>query len=222
MSTKNLARTVIEGGRSSWNRWARRQSHGKHRAWQRAALDHLAAGGDPDALTISHLPVDRGFDDKLGPPRRWLARQVGRPWDLVRGELLRLFDTRTTAGRHIVFGHMLPWVQEMEEVRTFRCWSPFFVDRRGILREAAPLRPVYPRKVLAPLPRDERALEAWLGGRRVGERGPALFWFVLTDGGRYRQDRRLADEDVALWRSLPDWFRERHVPGAPAPEPRRN
>jgi len=41
-----------------------------------------------------------------------------------------LFDTRTTAGRHIVFCHMLLWVEGVHRQRRFA----FTVDRRGILR----------------------------------------------------------------------------------------
>jgi hypothetical protein len=50
---------------------------------------------------------------------------------------------------------------------------------------------------------------------RVLEVGPALFWCTLTPGLAWRQDRRMDDEDAALWRSLPLEFRERHTPAAP-------
>jgi hypothetical protein len=219
MSTKNLARTVIEGGRTRWSRDYRRMMNAKDRAREREALGRLATGGDPDGLVVpGPESAGRGFDDKLGPPRRWLRSQIGRPWDLVRGELLRRFDTRTTAGRHIVFCHMLPWV---EECGCASCWKPFLVDRHGILREA-PRRPRYAWPgARAPLPRDERALSAWLSGRRVGERGQTLFWFAPTATGGYRQHHRLGADDAALWQALPLWFRERHVPGAPPPDPHR-
>jgi len=146
------------------------------------------------------------FDDKLGPPRRWLGRQVGRPWNIVRSELLQRFDTRTTAGRHIVFCHMLRWVEHDGVAR----WRPFLVDRHGLLRAAPPRARDVPYGWRPPLPRGERELEAWLDGRRVGSRGPALFWLIPTANDRYRQHHRLSDADAGLWRLLPEWFRKKH------------
>jgi hypothetical protein len=220
MSTKNLARTVIEGGRTRWSRDYRRALNVKERARQREALGRLAVGDDPEALVVPPpRNAGRGFDDKLGPARRWLTSQIGRPWNLVRGELLRRFDTRTTAGRHIVFCHMLPWVEDDEGNPG---WKPFLVDRHGFLRAAPPRALWRSPHARAPLPRDERALMAWLAGRRVGARGPALFWFAPTAAGGYRQHHRLADDDAALWRALPDWFRACHVPCARPPETKTN
>jgi hypothetical protein len=134
MSTKNLSRTVIEGGRYRPNSWARRSSNGLQRAAERAVLGPLTRALELDDVTMpKRKKVRRDFADKLGPPKRWLASQVGRPWDRVRAELLAKFDTRTTAGRHIVFDHMLPSVEG-------RGWPwdrpDFIVDRRGILRRA--------------------------------------------------------------------------------------
>jgi hypothetical protein len=54
-----------------------------------------------------------------------------------------------------------------------------------------------------------------LAGRLVGERGQALFWFVTTPSGAFRQERRLDDADARLWRSLPLCFQKQHRPFAP-------
>jgi hypothetical protein len=209
MSTKNLARTAIEGGRTRWSAWFRHHTNRELRAGERAALGRLTRSVDPDGETLPRRQsAHRQFDDKLGPPRRWLERQVGRPWDLVRGELFARFDVRTTPGRHIVFCHMLPWVED-DELSAFGPRRPFDVDAHGILR-ARPTRwnPWLPQP---PLPRPERELEAWLALRRVGERGRRLFWFVPTLHGGYRQERELDEDDSALWRSLPGRFRKHHT-----------
>jgi hypothetical protein len=212
MSTKDLSRTIIEGGRRAGNRWTRRHTNATLRAETR---DALARAADWDALAVPERePLHKEFDDKLGPPLRWLERQVGRPWSAVYSDLKKRFDPRTTAGRHIVYDHLLHWV---DEGNTDRPWAVHVaVDERGILRPAARRRFRYDHK-LEPLPRPERELERWLAGRRVGARGPALFWFTATAAGAYRQHVRLEGEDVALWRSLPAWFREQHVPTAPPP-----
>src|SRR5262245_28648881 len=108
MSTKNLARTVIEGGRTNGSRWERRHSNGPVRAGTRDALVRAAADSAFDDLIVPcRKRVPRHFRDKLGPARRWLAAQTGRPWTDVLSDLLRLVDTRTTAGRHLLFDHML-------------------------------------------------------------------------------------------------------------------
>src|SRR5258707_9713776 len=107
MSTKNLARTVIEGGRSRWNKGDRKHKTAAYRAQQRDLLSHILTATEIDDTAIPKPPTRyRDFRDKLGPPRRWLASQAGRPWNSVRADLFDRFDTRTTPGRHIVFCHM--------------------------------------------------------------------------------------------------------------------
>lgn len=216
MSTKNLARTVIEGGRHHGNTLERRSSHRAVRAGERNSLKVVRDAADAEHLSVPRLKyVHRGFNDKLAPSERWLARQVGRPWSLVRSELFARFDTRTTPGRHILFCHMLPSVAQPGQVRAWR--TDFVVDRHGLLR-AVPFQ--RPRARHARLPRPECELLRWLDRRRVGARGEALFWFVLTPKGGYRQHLALGEEDAALWRSLPRWFQEHHDPSAPPPDPR--
>jgi hypothetical protein len=211
MSTKNLARTIIEGGRTRWSRWYRRHTLREHRAAERAVLHQIQAAGDDDVTFVRRQSACTMFHDKVGPAKRWLDRQAGRPWNLVRSELLQLFDTRTTPGRHIVFDHMLPWVEDDDFSFV---WRDFDVDARGRLRRLPTKRYRRVRRH-APLPRPQPELERWLAGRRVGERGPSLFWFTPTPAGAFRQDRRLEDDDAELWRSLPAWFRKNHRAGTP-------
>jgi hypothetical protein len=218
MSTKNLARTVMEGGRSRWSNRYRRQLNAGLRAQQRQALEALAFELDLEgALMPRQQPAGRDFDDKLGPARRWLDRQVGRPWDAVRSDLLARFDTRTTAGRHIVFCHMLLWVEGPYRSTRYG----FAVDRHGILRRTSRKR--LRHRWSEPLPCSSRELLGWLGGRRVGARGDVLFWFTQTTTSAFRQQARLDRAEAARWRALPTWFRDQHTPEAapPAPDWRR-
>ena len=221
MSTKNLARTVIEGGRSNWNRKYRRKLNACDRAREHAAVAKLVRAVDVDDAAIpARHKRSRSFDDKLGPARRWLEHQAGRPWNRVRSELVQRFDTRTTAGRHIVFCHLLTWVDEGDRANTWR--AELVVDAHGVLRRL----PRDPRRwpaPPAPLPLPAAQLARWLADRRVGARGDILFWFTPTANGGYRQHQRLNDDDADLWRSLPSWFRERNHPSAPpALPPRKN
>jgi len=45
------------------------------------------------------------FSDLLGPLRRYLRKQVGRPWDKVWSEITRNLDSRSLTGQHI-FNHI--------------------------------------------------------------------------------------------------------------------
>ena len=45
------------------------------------------------------------FSDLLGPLRRYLRKQVGRPWDKVWSEVTRNLDSRSLSGQHI-FDHI--------------------------------------------------------------------------------------------------------------------
>ena len=126
--------------------------------------------------------------------------------DKIRSELMRRFDTRTTAGRHIVFCHLLRSVRLGQVEDPWRRFD-FAVDRHGILRAVKRVRPR--RSALhANLPEPKSVLLRWLGTRRVGERGVRLYWFVLTPSGGFRQASPLDDAEAARFRALPGWFRE--------------
>jgi hypothetical protein len=136
MSTKNLARTILEAGRTSEGTWGRREDNRVDRARTRQALARLRDGRDADGVVWPKMKkTNRLLDDKLGAPRRWLGSQVGRPWDKVRSEMFARFDPRTLAGRHIIYGHMLPWLTETR-LFCFTFRPAFVVDRHGILRRA--------------------------------------------------------------------------------------
>lgn len=47
----------------------------------------------------------KSFSDLLGPLRRYLRSNVGRPWDKVYSEMKQHLDSRKTTGRHI-FEHV--------------------------------------------------------------------------------------------------------------------
>jgi hypothetical protein len=201
MSTKNLSRTVIEGGRHARNGWERRHSNQVLRVRTR---EHCRDLRQVDALDAASPPVRavvyRSFDDKLAPALRWLLSQVGQPWNKVREELFKRFDTRTTAGRHIVFCHMLPWVEREGHAAKLR------VDERGMLRKL-PERGRRRREVPAPLPEPRAVLEAWLAERAVEALGSRFYWFDKTKAGFFRQARELDASERARWVALPTWFR---------------
>jgi hypothetical protein len=209
MSTKNLARTVIEGGRYRYNKYLRRHSHGAARSHVHVLEHRLCTQDIADEAVFEEREYQgRDFRDKLAPARRWLRSQVGRPWDKVRSELFERFDTRTTAGRHILFDHLLRDVEDAKRGVLFR-WYPFYISRHGILRYEEWKRPA-PRRWIHWLPERESTLLAWLAGRRVLEHGEQLYWLVETRAGGFRQEHRLNEADVRRFRGLPKWFQDEY------------
>ena len=205
MSTKNLARTVIEGGRHKGNKWDRRNSHAEARADLRDYLKRVELDEEfyyeADAEPIAH--VGKSFDDKLAPIYRWLKRQEGRLWDEVRADIASSFDIRTTAGRHIIFDHLLRSVQTSPEVHGHYYYGPddpttsyydheFYVDEAGVLCKKRFIGRRHYEKVPYI---DTNQLCNWLNGRIVGKVGTKLFWFEPTTKnkkqGGYRHEWKI-------------------------------
>ncbi len=205
MSTKKLSRTVIEGGRR--NVWERRNSTQEERAEVRAYVTRCES--DPDFYDEEVEPerrvVYKEFSDKLNPMERWLEKQVGRVWADVRSEVFERFDTRTTAGRHITFDHLLREVVDTESgfdkygrmtnpnievipskktsyVRYYG-YTDYYVDENGILCEN-PTRNKNRRAWREPYASLEECAEAakWLNYRIIGEKDGKLCWFAPTEG----------------------------------------
>lgn len=203
MSTKNLARTVIEGGRYGYNKWERRNSSAEERAHVRDFCKKVIS--DPelaDEIDIEERqPVSQGFTDKLAPMYRWMDAQVGRPWDEVRSEVFQNFDTRTTAGRHITFDHLLREVVDTQsgfneygrivdpaipkesqgKSNWFYSYNDYYVDQAGIFRKAADRRRRY--KGSRAVTEQEYVFAAsWLNGRMIMEDAGRLYWVTPSDG----------------------------------------
>ncbi|MEM1414780.1 MAG: hypothetical protein AAGH15_07760, partial [Myxococcota bacterium] len=176
-------------------RFERRRSHGVERMKERAFLARLGRGVDDPEL---HEPERRAkvykhFYDKLAPAARWLRKRAGQPWAEVEGEILRTFDTRTLAGRHIVFGHLMPpqWGRFGDGSWVVRgSAGGFRVDDQGVLR-------VEPRKRYVcrwePEGPSEDAL-VFVGDRRIGLHATRRYWLVPTGNpwGHRRQHHELS------------------------------
>jgi hypothetical protein len=172
VARKDLSRTVIEGGRSYYNSYERRASHGAARARTRDWLDSVLA--DPEIAELTEPRprkyAGKSFYDKLAPAERWLASQVGRPWSKVFSELCAKFDTRTIAGAHVVHDHMLAWVSPYG-ITSDSFWHHryFFVDAHGILRRGR-----WYRRSFATL---RTEFTKWVAGRYASRTFGTWWWF---------------------------------------------
>jgi hypothetical protein len=131
MATRNLARTVVEGGRSSDSKMYRRA---RSRRERRLRFDE-----EGNVFGKVRPAEGRGFADRLAPLERWLGRHLGRGWSNVYKEFCERHDRRTMKGWHLG-DHLLVMVDQGRFPG-----GPFFVDRRGILRER-------PRRRKRPMP----------------------------------------------------------------------
>lgn len=191
MSTKNLARTVIEGGRCGYYKGEVQEYASSERASGRAYLRLVAR--DPEAADAVLDPVRKPamvcFSDKLSPVYAYLDSRVGKSWDKTFAEVCAKFDLRTTPGRHVTNDHMLAVIAMNDEHKLVDQYGVgryyrYFVDRHGILRKN--VRPSRGRGI--PLkPFDSRRLVSWLGNRKVGQQGARFVWWVpIAKGDRIR------------------------------------
>lgn len=208
MATKNIARSALEGGRHGYNKWERRYSHNEERTEARDYCRKVAV--DPEWADEDFIedirPVRKEFTDKLSPMHRWLEKQVGRSWADVRSEVAEKFDTRTTAGRHITYDHLLREVVDTEsgfdnygymmnpnvDVVSTRHkyhrggYSTYYVDESGILQEHPDsYKNRYRNGYYAYYKVSEaqfRDYGEWLKGCIIGQKDGKYYWFVPTDG----------------------------------------
>jgi hypothetical protein len=105
---RDMAKVVTErprrghGNRSK--KWGRRLGKNEY-----AAEDH----GPTRAPIARHHQYGwnaKEFSDLLGPLRRYLRKQVGRPWDKVWSEIAHTLDSRSLTGQHII--HHIWWEVE--------------------------------------------------------------------------------------------------------------
>ena len=180
MSKKNLARTPLEGGRTNEDREWRRDWIKTHRRMRHATNHKMTR--DPSAWDNIDLEInaqgwrDSKFKDKVSPIERWIAKQVGRKWDDVYSEIKQRFDCRTTAGRHILYDHIIGYV-ELSLDSHLRSRAEFMVDENGILVRG-PWRRKHYREAVDPnvVKRSIEEVSAFCGDRKVRVLGTELFW----------------------------------------------
>jgi hypothetical protein len=184
MATKNLARTVIEGGRTlgyklEVSRLARTERCEARTFLRAATVDAVSVEGVP---APKRGPVYREFNDKLHPVYAFLDSRIGKSWDRTRSLIVSRFDPRSTPGRHVLYDHILNQVSTGGEYlfpkyQYFR----YFVDQQGCLQKGPPRqRTTNSWKPRAELP-VEKVLK-FLKNRKVGRQGARFVWFEATKG----------------------------------------
>lgn len=234
MSTKDLSRTVIEGGRDRDSKYQRRNSTAAERAEARDYCRKVLIDSDiADEVVINDRQyVYKLFDDKLSPMYRWLDSKVGQLWNDVKSEAYKMFDTRTTSGRHIINDHLVGTVEFQSAIYNrngehYFYKNFYFIDDDGYLRKPVlkkiPYRPKGWNK-------DYKQYLNWLDNRGVGKVGEKMYWFISPvatatyNGGfsyinhrlgltfskefSFRQDKEFSKEDMEMWNKLPKWHQD--------------
>jgi len=187
MSTKDISRSALEGGRANYNKYERNESHRHERSRTKVWLDEVRFDieATEDSVPEPRNPVSKGFTDKLNPCYRWLASRCGKPWAAVYSELTSKFDTRNLASWHIVNQHMLSDVEGAGTARDgfagIFAYHRFYIDDGGILRD--------------------RGKRAWRN-RKVEHKGPSKESVLAHAKGRKVIDNMYSD--TGKWWALPD------------------
>ncbi len=212
MAVRNLARTVIEVGRTSASQWGRKQLR---RLDRREARNYCRSALLDDLEELESAPLrgrrdySFGQEDKLGPAKRWLDSKVGQPWDDIYSELTEKFRGGGIALSHVVDEHILSWVNYTGDVH-YRRYDEYIVDDEGILRRNPEYTPSKYRFRWS-VERDQREQAVkWAGARKVIPRRGRNFWAIpvapfatlVYSAPYYRQDQEFSEEDYAYWAGL--------------------
>lgn len=180
-----------------------RPRHGRYWHRERAEPRDLESAPDHEGLRVRHLRR-KSLNENLRPLERFLAAQVGRPWDKVYGEICANIDRRSTVQQHI-HQHLADFVA----IRV--------VDIGGVLHDVG--RWSWPR------PLEERwAPKFWVDPRTGLLRRNSGRTRARTQSRQAREDadrqRRQHRRDLGPWRQLQyvhgNWFEVELAPIPPA------
>ena len=147
------------------------------------------------------------FGEHLGPLRRWLRSQVGRPWNAIYGEACAVIKPDSVVRNHIKF-HLLEFVHRHAYLRDGRVWcftAGWLEAELPIEKAASRWSPFYVHPVTGALCEVQSQPRRRWRENHERERAKALRW--LTDSKALRLLNGLWFEcDVSL-------FQERFVRG---------
>ncbi|PJA45328.1 hypothetical protein CO174_03685 [Candidatus Uhrbacteria bacterium CG_4_9_14_3_um_filter_50_9] len=237
VSTHNIARTLVEGGhRGDWNFNCRESTRAERRNWNKACR-RLAQDQDSwDETNIEERwsagarHYEYSSNHYCSYTRRFLESRVGQPWDKIFSELCWTFDRRNFVNWVLIDRRMLDDVGE--DSKRLSQWasrnpSPgeMYIDEDGILRKMPRRQNSRWRMCTREEEREiDRQAGDWLDGRKVGQVGNILFWFVEASMPHnhccviepaYRQDLPLTGKDLDVFENLPLWKRRKLLKDAP-------
>ncbi len=187
MSTKNIARSIIEGGRTRGYKDTRDEQKRSERHNFKQFLNQVKIdseiyddGKDPvHEEPLDTYQFDEKFADKISPLKRWVEKKNGKGWNNTFSEIKEKFNTDTTPGRHIVEDHLLNEFQfDWHDHKFGYRKDDLIINENGIIKKAKSdkiIRLNYYYKI------DYEKTERWLGYKKIKLINEQPFWFVDSD-----------------------------------------
>ena len=97
-----MHKVIVERPRFLRARWENKKTALRLTNQQRALATDSSEEYDSGPCRASSRRHEKGLNENLAPLRRYLRRQVGRPWDKVYSEIRQTIDTRSTIGLHVL------------------------------------------------------------------------------------------------------------------------
>ena len=98
----DMHKVIVERPRRQGSTWKNRKTALRLSASQRAQAITDAEDYDSGHSRASSARHEKELNENLAPLKRYLIRQVGRPWDKVYSEICRTIDTRSAIGLHVL------------------------------------------------------------------------------------------------------------------------
>ncbi len=98
----DMHKVIVERPRLLRARWENKKTALRLTKQQSAQAMDAADDYDSGPRRASSRRHEKWLNENLAPLRRYLMRQVGRPWDKVYGEIRKAIDTRSAVGLHVL------------------------------------------------------------------------------------------------------------------------
>ena len=98
----DMHKVIVERPRMLRSKWKNRKTALRLSEDQRAQAIGDAEDYDSGRARASSARHEKDLNENLAPLKRYLMRQVGRPWDKVYSEICRTIDTRSAIGLHVL------------------------------------------------------------------------------------------------------------------------
>ncbi len=196
MSTKNLSRAIIQGGRTNSNKWQRRYSTKVERRKVKRYVEQTICEANEEILH-PRLDFELGvivieiesvggnlvmpvrtrvqpeFNDHLGPLNRWLSAQVGKDWEEVWHKLCH-FDRDSIAGRHLVNDHARGQIIDVGDDHKWAFQDTLVVDENGQFCRASDFESshIWNKR----WENADKKSDQWANGRKVVDQCGKLYW----------------------------------------------
>lgn len=98
----DMHKVIVERPRLLRARWTNKKTALRLTNQQSAQAADAPEDYDSGPHRASSRRHEKWLNENLAPLRRYLMRQVGRPWDKVYGEMRKTIDTRSAIGLHVL------------------------------------------------------------------------------------------------------------------------